>query len=136
MNAHVRFGIYGLVFGLTLSRIGFGDFAQVHGMFVFADLRLMLTFAGAVAVAFVGFFALTKLAEVPRRVLHPGSVFGGVLFGAGWAITGACPSIVLVQLGQGYVSGLATLAGVVAGVAIYRPFHQRFVPWEFDACSR
>jgi uncharacterized protein len=133
---HVRFGIYGLVFGLVLSRIGFGDFDQVHAMFVFSDLRLFLTFAGGVAVAMAGFMTLAKLKEIPRRALHPGSVIGGVLFGAGWALTGACPSIVLVQLGQGYTSALATLAGVLVGVALYRPIHRRFLPWELDACSK
>jgi len=133
---HVRFGIYGLVFGLVLSRIGFGDFGQVHAMFVFSDLRLLLTFAGGVAVAMAGFLTLARLKEIPRRTLHPGSVIGGVLFGAGWALTGACPSIVLVQLGQGYTSALATLVGVLVGVALYRPLHRRFFPWEFDACSK
>lgn len=132
---HVRYAIYGLVFGFALSRIGFGSFAEVHRMFVFEDLRLLLTFAGGVAVSMLGFVTLTKLAQLPRRTMHPGSIVGGVLFGAGWALTGACPSIVLVQLGQGHVSALATLAGVVLGVLAYRPLHRRVLPWELDSCA-
>jgi hypothetical protein len=123
------------VFGFALSRIGFGDFSEVHAMFVFSDLRLLLTFAGGVGVSMVGFVMFTKMSQIPRRALHPGSVAGGVLFGAGWALTGACPSIVLVQLGQGYVPALATLVGVLVGVAIYRPLHRRFLPWEMDSCA-
>lgn len=132
---HLRYAVYGLVFGFALSRIGFGDFAEVHAMFVFDDLRLLLAFGGGVAVSMVGFVALARLAEMPRRSLHPGSVLGGALFGAGWAVTGACPSIVLVQLGQGHVSALATLAGVIIGVAAYSPIHRRWLPWPFDSCS-
>jgi uncharacterized membrane protein YedE/YeeE len=135
MNLHVRYGIYGLIFGFALSRIGFGDFAEVHAMFTFSDLRLFLTFCGGVAVTMMGFLALGQMSKIPRRALHPGSVAGGVLFGAGWALTGACPSIVLVQLGQGYVTSLATLAGVLIGVAIYKPLHRRFLPWEIDSCA-
>lgn len=134
-SVHVRYAIYGLVFGFALSRIGFGDFAEVHAMFVFDDLRLLLAFAGGVAVSMVGFLALAKLSTMPHRRLHPGSVIGGVLFGAGWAITGACPSIVLVQLGAGYVSALATLAGVILGITAYAPIHRRWFPWQFDSCS-
>jgi uncharacterized membrane protein YedE/YeeE len=132
---HLRYAVYGLVFGFGLSRIGFGDFAEVHAMFVFDDLRLFLAFAGGVALTMVGFVALARMSAMPRRHLHPGSVLGGVLFGAGWAITGACPSIVLVQLGGGHVSALATLAGVLAGVAAYAPVHRRWLPWQLDSCS-
>ena len=132
---HLRYATYGLVFGFVLSRMGFGDFFQVHAMFVFADLRLLLTFAGGVAISALGFVTLTKLSQVPRRTLHPGSVLGGALFGVGWAVTGACPSIVLVQLGQGYVSAFATLAGAIIGIAVYKPFHRRYLPWGHDSCS-
>ena len=44
-------------------------------------------------------------------------------------------AIVLVQLGQGYVPALATLVGVLIGVALYRPLHRRFLPWELDSCA-
>lgn len=135
MNVHLRYAIYGLVFGFGLSRIGFGDFREVHAMFVFDDLRLLLAFAGGVALTMVGFVALAKLSTMPSKTLNPGSVLGGVLFGAGWAITGACPSIVLVQLGQGYVSALATLVGVIAGITAYAPIHRRYLPWHFEGCS-
>lgn len=135
MKAHLRFAIYGLLFGFALSRIGFGDFGEVHAMFTFADLRLFLTFCGGVALSMVGFLALTRMSQIPRRTLHPGSVAGGVLFGAGWALTGACPSIVLVQLGQGYVSAFATLAGVLIGTALYKPLHRRYLPWEIESCA-
>jgi len=132
---HIRYALYGLVFGFGLSRIGFGDFAEVHRMFTFADLRLFLTFCAGVAASMVGFLALTKMSTIPRRTFQPGSVIGGALFGAGWALTGACPSIVLVQLGQGYVSSLATLFGVLVGIVIYKPLHRRYLPWEFESCS-
>ena len=135
IGLHLRFAIYGLVFGFALARIGFGDFTEVHEMFVLEDFRLILTFGGGVAASMIGFVVLAKLSQIPRRRFNPGSVVGGGLFGVGWALTGSCPSIVLVQLGQGHVSALATLAGVIIGVALYRPLHHRYLPWELDSCS-
>ncbi len=105
----------GLIFGFSLSHIGFGDFGEVHRMFTFADLRLFLTFVGGVALTAIGVFVFQRRHALPSRVLHRGTVIGSVLFGAGWALSGACPGIVLVQVGEGRLYGLITLAGIVAG---------------------
>lgn len=134
-SVHVRYALYGLVFGYILSRIGFSDFGEVHRMFLFADLRLFLTFCSGVAFSFVGFIALTRMSEMPRRVFNAGNIIGGVLFGAGWALTGACPSILLVQLGEGQIAGLATLGGALAGMMIYPSIHRRFFGWPLGGCA-
>jgi uncharacterized membrane protein YedE/YeeE len=123
------------VFGFILSRIGFADFSEVHRMFVFADLRLFLAFAVGVGLSMIGFVIFSKLSKMPPRPLHPGSVIGGILFGVGWAITGACPAIVLVQVGEGQLAGLATLAGLAIGVVLYPPVHRRFFRWDVGSCS-
>lgn len=122
MNARALLtnAIAGGALGFALTRIGFADFAEVHAMFLLADLRLILTFGGAVALAYVGF---RLAAERPNgyltpKPLHGGVVPGSVLFGIGWAITGACPGIVLVQLGAGQVVALLTLGGMVLGAYV------------------
>ncbi|MDQ3434129.1 MAG: YeeE/YedE family protein [Actinomycetota bacterium] len=46
--------------------------------------------------------------------------FGGaVLFGTGWAVTGACPGPIAAQLGQGVLWSVFTLAGVVIGIVAF-----------------
>jgi len=132
---HLRYGCYGLLFGFILSRMGFSDYVEVHRMFVFDDLRLLLTFCTGVALAMVGFVAFTRLSEIPQRTINPGSVIGGVLFGAGWALTGACPSILLVQVGEGQIAAVATLAGALAGTLAYPPLHRRWFRWEMGSCA-
>lgn len=133
---HVRYALYGLAFGFILSRMGFADFAEVHRMFLFADLRLFLTFATGVALSFVGFLVFARMSEMPKRVYHRGNIIGGVLFGAGWALTGACPSILLVQVGQGQVAGFSTLAGAIAGMVMYPSLQRRFFRWPMGgSCS-
>lgn len=131
----LRYAAYGLTFGFMLSRMGFSDYAEVHRMFVFADLRLFLTFCLGVALATGGYFTLARGADLPKRSIHPGSIAGGVLFGAGWALTGACPAIMLVQLGEGQVAGVATLLGAVSGMLVYPALQRRFFRWDSGTCA-
>ena len=60
---------------------------------------------------------------------------GGVLFGAGWALTGACPSIALVQLGEGKLGALVTLVGIFAGNALYAAVHERYFRFSVGSCE-
>ena len=74
-----------------------------------------------------------KLAE--GDYLEAEIVPGGVLFGIGWALCGACPSVPWVQLGEGKLASLATLAGVFAGTILYRTVHARFFRWDRGSCE-
>jgi uncharacterized membrane protein YedE/YeeE len=127
--------VLGLAMGGVLSRAGFSDYAQVHAMFTFADLRLVATFAFAVAAGAVGLRLLVRREDRPARRLHPGTIPGGFLLGAGWALCGACPAIVWVQLGEGRIAGALSLAGILAGMAAYPRIHRRLFRWPGDACA-
>jgi uncharacterized membrane protein YedE/YeeE len=125
--------LLGLAMGFGLSRIGFSDFGEVHRMFTFRDFRLLLTFAFAVALTMVGTRLLARRREAHGPV-HAGTIGGGVLFGIGWALTGACPSIAWVQLGEGKVLAALTLAGMLAGTWLYPAVHRRFFRWDSGSC--
>jgi hypothetical protein len=135
LRYHLLFGAFGLVFGASLARIGFADFSEVHRMFTFADLRLLIVFSGAVAVTMSGHLLLARHRPMTPKPLHNGTVIGGAIFGLGWAITGACPSVALVQFGQGYLPSFATAVGIVLGVWSYRYVHARYFRWDTGACS-
>lgn len=135
LRSHFLLGLFGLLMGMSLTFIGFSDFGEVHRMFVFADLRLLLVFAGGVALSMVGFLVLAHGQKLPRKPLHKGSIAGGVLFGLGWAVTGACPSVAVVQLGEGHLPALATMTGIVVGVMSYRWMQNRYFHWDTGACE-
>lgn len=132
---HARFAAFGLLLGFALVRIGFTDFDQVHRMFVFADLRLLFTFAGGVALTMVGLALAGRRQAFAPRPLHKGVVPGGVLFGIGWAITGVCPGVALVQIGEGKLAGLWALGGIAAGAALYPLIHQRWLRFDRASCE-
>ncbi len=117
---HFWYGLFGLFMGGTLSLTGFTDFSEVHSMFIFSDFRLFFTFAASVALIMGGFFLIARNSNIPKKPFSKGTVPGSILFGTGWAITGACPSIALVQLGEGKAIALVTIFGMLFGVWGYR----------------
>lgn len=139
MKANLLTIVLGVVFGFCLSRIGFTSWDEVHAMFTFSDLRLVIAFGTAVALLSVGWVVVRRLrpsdpAFSPRPV-HKGTLVGGVLFGAGWALSGACPSIALVQLGEGKLGALVTLAGIFLGNALYAEVHERYFRFSVGSCE-
>ncbi len=135
LSAYLLRAVFGLGLGLSLGFIGFSDFEEVHRMFLFEDLRLFLTFLGGVTLAGLGFAFLRRARPLPPRPMGKGTVPGGVLFGVGWALCGACPGIVLVQLGEGKGFALIILAGLVVGNAAWGYLQQRRLSWDVSSCA-
>jgi uncharacterized protein len=127
----------GLGLGFALSRIGFSSWDQVHAMFTFSDLRLFFTFVGGVIALGAAWLVVARAsgASFPVKAVHPGIVPGGILFGVGWALCGACPAIALVQVGEGQAGGLLTLAGILAGNWVYAVVHERYFRWTTASCA-
>jgi uncharacterized membrane protein YedE/YeeE len=82
----------------------------------------------AVVVGMISIFLIKKfnIKTITGEVVvfHPktfqkGQVYGGLIFGLGWAITGACPGPIFAQIGSGYVVVLVTLLSAIAGTWTY-----------------
>jgi uncharacterized membrane protein YedE/YeeE len=128
--------VFGLAVGFVISRIGAADYDEVHRMVTFADARLWLVFAGIVALNMAGFALLVRAgARYPRNLVHRGTVAGGILFGIGWTFTGACPSVVLVQVGEGRIGALISAAGMFLGTWLYGYVHARWFRWNVGSCD-
>ncbi|MBF9131646.1 YeeE/YedE family protein [Plantactinospora sp. S1510] len=126
--------IAGLALGFVVANIGFGDYAELNRMFTFQDLRMLLAFGGGVAMIVV-VFALIRVRRTPGRV-HPGVIPGAVLFGTGWAVSGGCPAIPIVQVASGYLPALVTIVGIVVGVRLCRWANARYFHLDVGSCGR
>ena len=122
----------GLLLGYTISRLGFGDYAELHRMLLFRDLRLLLAFATAVGCSLFLFRWLKPHLCLRSARFHSGIIPGAVLFGVGWALTGACPGVALIQIGQGQLPALASFLGILAGIYL----ENRWVKPSFTAHER
>lgn len=136
MKTAIALGATGFLFGFFLSRIGFSSWDEVHAMFLFADFRLTLAFGVAVGTLAAAWFLIRRVSNPSwsNRSVHPGTVIGGVLFGVGWSLSGSCPSIALVQLGEGQLGAIATLAGVFVGNWAYAIVHEKYFRWTTSSC--
>lgn len=131
-----RLALVGVAMGFVLGRAGFSSWDEVHAMFRFRDARLFLVF-GAAVVALAASWALVRRFSAPRwaeRPLRRGTILGGLLFGVGWAVSGACPAIAFVQLGEGQLAALATILGVFAGNWLFGAVQRRWLRWETTSC--
>lgn len=133
----IRFMGFGLLFGFLLARVGATDYDAIARMFLLDDLHLAGVIGVAVVVAGIGMRLLPRygrrvglvVAPVEPKAMKPGVVVGGVLFGAGWAITGTCPGTGLAQLGEGRLTALFTLSGLLLGTALYGWLGRRVEGW-------
>lgn len=134
----LRYLLFGLLFGFALSRSGATDYDAIAGMFLLQDLRLMGVIGVAILLAAPAFAWLRRrriagpidcaisLKPKPRKA---GNIVGGLLFGAGWALTGTCPGTGLAQLGEGKLVAGFTIAGMLVGTLLYRRYGAAVESW-------
>lgn len=122
------FLLAGIFFGFVLSRSGASDYNYIYYMFTGENLKLALLMGTAIVVGAIGMMVLKALGNkdiqggeiaINRKPLNKNTVIGGILFGVGWAVSGACPGTVLVQIGEGKVLGLFTFLGMLFGTYLY-----------------
>lgn len=137
LRIHLIYSLMGLLMGIVLSAIGFADYDELFKMFTFANTRMLFAFASGVGIAAAVFVILrvSKLIQLEKKIYHPGTIMGSILFGYGWVLCGACPGIALIQLGQGKLPALVTLLGIFIGVRTYRFLHERYFQWDTGTCG-
>ena len=125
--------ILGTLFGYVLSRSGAADYNFIQGMFLLTNFQLYGIIGAAVVITAPGLLLLKRFGHtitgapitIELKPLHRGNLYGGILFGIGWSITGMCPGPILVNIGEGKVYALAALAGALVGAAIFGVSYER-----------
>jgi len=129
----ILFLVLGTVFGWTLSRSGAADYDFIQRMFLLQDFQLYGIIGTAVIIVAPGLWLLERHGRtasgarllIAPKPYHPGNAIGGLIFGAGWAITGMCPGPVLVNVGEGKLYALGALAGVLVGAGALGSLYPR-----------
>ncbi|HMO13126.1 MAG TPA: YeeE/YedE thiosulfate transporter family protein [Pirellulaceae bacterium] len=120
--------LLGVYFGIVLTKSEVVRWQRVHDMFLFRELHMYLIIGVGIAVAAVSMMLIKalKLKSIDNKPIvyqpkrfHKGVIFGGMLFGAGWAITGSCPGPIYAQIGAGAWPALFTFGGAMLGTFVY-----------------
>ncbi|GIV30388.1 MAG: hypothetical protein KatS3mg028_1454 [Bacteroidia bacterium] len=60
-----------------------------------------------------------------NKKFNKGQIIGGLIFGLGWALTGACPGPLYAQIGAGFGVVLITLLSAILGTWVYGYFREK-----------
>lgn len=134
--------LVGVYFGIVLVKSEVVSWFRIHEMFRFESPYMYLVIASAIAVGALSVFLIRKsemrtidgeLITIKKKPFHKGVVFGGTLFGMGWAITGACPGPIYAQIGAGTLMAVMTFLGAIGGMFLYAYFQPRLphTSWQF-----
>lgn len=124
----------GILLGVIFVKTEVARWERIHDMFMFREPRMYLIIGTAILVAGVSMRALKALGvksldgktiSYDPKPFHKGVVFGGLCFGAGWALTGACPGPIYVQMGAGEGMAIFTFLGAVLGMYAYAALKPR-----------
>jgi len=126
---------FGVLFGYLISKAGITDSDNILNMFLvfnknYRDFHLYGVIGILVVVVTLGVFLLERFKGKPLlggksfewkpKAFEGERLIGAALFGCGWALTGACPSSAVAQLGEGKIVALFTILGILAGTWSYR----------------
>ncbi len=118
----------GAYLGILFTKSEVARWERIHNMFLFQEAYIYLIISVAIVVAMISMFLVKRLGlksldgqliVYQPKPYHTGVIIGGTMFGAGWAIAGACPGPVYAQIGGGQWMALCTLAGAMLGMFCY-----------------
>ncbi|MHB8448113.1 MAG: YeeE/YedE family protein [Rudaea sp.] len=118
----------GTYFGIVLIKGEVADWFRIQEMFRLESFHMYGIIGSAILVAMVGIWILRRMEArassgeriaVKTRPADKGQIIGGLLFGFGWALTGACPGPLFAEAGAGYSIVFVAIASAFAGTWLY-----------------
>jgi uncharacterized protein len=124
------------VFGLALTKGEAMSWYRIQEMFRFESFHMFGIFMTAIPTGALSLYFIRKWKfktlegepiAMPEKKYHHGVIIGSLIFGFGWALTGACPGPLYTQIGSGSTVTIATFTSAVIGTWTYGKF-QKYLP--------
>jgi uncharacterized protein len=125
---NVKYFIAGSLFGIILVKSEIISWFRVQEMFRLQSFHMYGVLGSAVVTGIISVWLIKKLniktihgekITFPKKKFNKGNIYGGLMFGFGWALTGACPGPLFAQVGSGAIVIIFTLLSAVAGTWVY-----------------
>ncbi|MFZ9847451.1 MAG: DUF6691 family protein [Flavobacteriales bacterium] len=125
---NLKYLLFGTVFGIILFKAEVISWFRIQEMFHFQSFHMYGIIGSAVVTGMISIMIIKKkniktisgeVIEVFQKDYTKGTIIGGVMFGLGWAFTGACPGPLFALVGAGYWSIGIALVSAVIGVYLY-----------------
>jgi hypothetical protein len=133
---NIKFLLAGILFGVALTKGEALSWYRIQEMFRFESFHMFGIFMTAIPTGAVSLWLLKRYniktssgepIEIPKKEFHPGIIFGSLIFGVGWALTGACPGPLYAQVGAGYSVVIVAIVAALFGTWTFG-FVQKYLP--------
>lgn len=130
----LRYTLVGLAFGIIFVKSEIISWYRIQEMFRLSSFHMYGVIGSAVLTGMLSVWLIKKFrlrtidgAQITfqQKQFHKGQVYGGLLFGLGWALTGACPGPLFAQIGTGATVVAVTLLSAVAGTWVYGRYREK-----------
>lgn len=126
--SNLRFTMAGILFGIILVKSEVISWFRIQEMFRLQSFHMYGVIGSAIIVGIISVFIIKKFQirsidgepiRLDPKKFNKGQIYGGVLFGFGWALTGACPGPLFAQIGTGATVIIITLFSAILGTWVY-----------------
>jgi uncharacterized membrane protein YedE/YeeE len=125
---NIKYAIAGIFFGIVMVKSEVISWFRIQEMFRLQSFHMYGVIGSAVVTGIISVWLIKKFKlktihgepiQFTQKKFNWGQVYGGLLFGFGWALTGACPGPLYAQIGSGMLVIIITLLSAVAGTWVY-----------------
>lgn len=125
----ISYLLIGIVFGITMFKSEAASWFRIYEMFKFESFH-MYGIIGSALVIGVIMVQLIKRFDIksfygekinfnPKAKSFSRYMFGGIIFGLGWALAGACPGPMFTLVGAGFFPILIVILSSILGTFLY-----------------
>ena len=131
---NLKYLVAGTWFGIILVKAEVISWFRIQEMFHLQSFHMYGVIGSAVVTGIISLQIIKRFKIksiygepilLPEKKFNKGQIYGGLLFGLGWAITGACPGPLFAQIGTGLLVVLVTLTSAIVGTWLYGRFRER-----------
>lgn len=131
---NLKYLVVGTIFGILFTKAEVISWFRIQEMFRLQSFHMFGIIGSAVFVGMISVFIIKKFniktihgepIVFHKKTFNKGQIYGGLMFGFGWAITGACPGPLFAQIGTGATVILVTLLSAILGTWVYGYFREK-----------
>jgi len=125
---HFKFLIAGIIFGIILVKAEVISWFRIQEMFRFQSFHMYGIIGSAIVVGMISILLIKKFKiktfsgeeiKIAPKQFSKGNIIGGLLFGFGWAMAGACPGPLYALIGSGLPIVIVVLLSAILGTYVY-----------------
>ncbi len=132
---YIKYLLVGFLFGIVLTKSEAVSWYRIYEMFQFQSFHMYGIISVAIATGLIGLQIIKRnnIKDIDGKPIviadkEKGSFrywIGGLIFGLGWALVGACPGPIFILIGAGFWSVILILIGAMFGTFLYGLFKDK-----------